>query len=129
MRAIDRLAEHWLKVKGARRRKTIALRGGGEFVFWWDAWTNADQDFVYGGWKAESGFDPNRWARVALRKALNEDGSRMFENIELIELQTQVDPDVVKAIAIAITADLDEVNAIAAGGDAPKAGAAPATPS
>lgn len=132
-RPVDILVEHWLTTKG-KRRKSAVLLGDKEFPFWWDAWTLDDQDFVYGDLKpGEAVFRPARMAKVVLRKAAHEDGSRMFADIELVKLTNMLNPDVIKAMALAIVADLHADNAVAGAGreddEGPKAPTAPGSTS
>ncbi len=46
-RAIDLLADHWLKSRGARRSHTVQLAGG-DLTVWWGPWTLGQQDRVFG---------------------------------------------------------------------------------
>lgn len=109
-RQLDALAAHWLVRKGQQRRKTIKL-GDADFTFHWSAWTLGQQDYVFHDAKPGEPFRPERMARVVCRKAEKENGERMFADIELTDLLSNVDPDVVKAMALAIISDLSDDNA------------------
>ena len=121
-RQLDALAAHWLARKGQQRKKTIPL-GDGEFTFYWSAWTLGQQDYVYHDAKPGEPFRPERMARVVCRKAEKENGERMFADIEMVDLMTNVDPEVETTMALAIILDLQDDSAAGQpeGGDDPKA--------
>lgn len=131
-RTVDLLAEHWLKTRGERGHQKISI-GGTEIEFWWSPWTLDQQDFVYHDWTPGETFRPERWARVVLRKAEKEDGTRMFADAEKFDLMNKVDPNIVKAMGTAILANLSADNKAARDangeGDGPKGAPAGATPS
>ena len=106
-RQLDALAAHWLARKGQQRKKTIPL-GEGEFTFYWSAWTLGQQDYVYHDATSADAGRPERMARVVCRKAEKENGERMFADIEMVDLMTSVDPEVVKTMAMAIIIDLKD---------------------
>ena len=110
MRSLDALAAHWLARKGQQRQQTLKL-GDQDFTFYWSAWTLGQQDYVFHDAKPGEPFRPERMARVVCRKAEKENGERMFADIELIDLLSNVDPEVVKAMALAIITDLTADNA------------------
>lgn len=128
-RALDALTEHWLQRKGQQRTLTVRL-GNQDFPFWWSAWTLGQQDYVFHGHKSGEPLRPERMAMVVVRKAENEKGERLFADIELVDLLNNVDPDVVKAMAIAILTDLQVDNAAGGteGAGDPKAMAPGGTP-
>lgn len=120
-RTLDALAAHWLVRKGQRRTLSVRL-GDIDFPFWWSAWTLGQQDYVFHDHKPGEPFRPERMARVVVRKAEKENGERMFADIELVDLLSNVDPEVVKTMAIAILMDLNADNAAGQeGGEGPKA--------
>jgi hypothetical protein len=105
--------------KGQRKSHTVTLADG-DLTVWWSPWHLGQQDAVYHDYVATEQFRPERLARVVLIKAENEDGSRMFADIESIELMTMVDPAMVKELALLMLATCGPTTRSAAGDD-PKA--------
>lgn len=106
MRALDRLkkAANLVPVK-----KTIDLSNGEEFEFWHTSLTMAEREKAT---KAAGSSDPNAFAvQLLVQKALDENGSRMFQQGDIDVLKNEVrDSDLQKIILALIQDDIVQVD-------------------
>jgi hypothetical protein len=119
-RPIDRAIAHWKKTRGERRSLEVPEwgEGGKPMIVYWGAWTLGEQDrcaddgmMVQVGDKI--GLRPLGFARVVCVKAEDENGSRLFKDVEERELLNEVQPAIVKRIGTVILADLNATHAAA----------------
>ena len=91
-RAIDRAIEHYQRTKGERHDIDTAWG----FKVWVSPWTLGEKDRVFGSggaWRHRDG------ARMLVVKAEDENGVRLFQDIEEKELLNEVDPDEITSIS------------------------------
>ena len=103
MRAIDRLKR--LASSETRIKKQVEIRGE-DFSFWMTPMTIAENKQAQKSAKSD---DPLDFALLLLvRKAMDEDGSKMFESGDLPDLRNLVDKKEVDKLLLAMIGDADE---------------------
>lgn len=94
-RAIDRITAHFASTKG--KRQSVDTAWG--FKVWTSPWTLGEKDAVFG---ADPVFRPRSNARLLVIKAEDENGRRLFHDLDERELLNEADPDEVSRVALAI---------------------------